>query len=606
MIGGPWLGGLCLKSVRRESHCVILKQGRRWALVLSSLLLATQAACSPPAQTGRESPTTWVDEKIEQMSLDEKIGQMFIMGFRGEATEQAHTVNAQAEKLVKDYHIGGMILFDRNVDNPRQVAKLNQDLQALAMNNGAKIPLFVTIDQEGGRVSRFQEGATLFPGNMALGATRKPDLAYRTGKEMGTELRAMGINLDMAPVLDVNNNPRNPVIGVRSFGEDPQLVSQLGTEMIRGFHDAGVLTVVKHFPGHGDTAVDSHVGLPKVPHDRKRLERLELVPFKQAIDKGADMVMSAHVVFPAIEPTPGLPATLSKRVLTDLLRKELKFDGVITTDDMEMGAIKDHFGTSRAAVKAIQAGADIVLVCHQLDVQEKTIAAVKQAVSEGKITEERIDQSVRRILSLKAKKIGKRSIITHTQPESAQGEPFANSAQAQAVARETAEGAVTLLQDKQKRLPLAPSKTARLLIVTSNKPQTFKAAAEKAGYQAEVVWVEEWAKAPVNELIAKAERADAVVIGMSRAQTKQLALIRQLEMKQKRVIVMGMDVPYDAVKLPSTSTVLALYGATRPSIEAGMRVVAGQLPAAGRLPVTVSGAYPYGFSAGVDGGGNES
>lgn len=579
---------------------------RAWALTLSGLLMITQVvACSTPRQSEPESVSTatWADEKIKEMSLDEKIGQMFIMGFRGETSEKAFTVNQHAEKLIKEHHVGGMILFDRNVKNPSQVAKLNQDLQEIAINNGAKIPLFVTIDQEGGRVSRFQQGATLFPGNMALGATRQPELAYRTGKEMGTELRAMGINLDMAPVLDVNNNPKNPVIGQRSFGEDPQLVSEMGTEMIRGFHDAGVLTVVKHFPGHGDTAVDSHVGLPMVPHQRERLDKLELVPFKQAIAKGADMVMSAHVVFPAIEPTPSLPATLSKRVLTDLLRNELKFDGVITTDDMEMGAIADHFGTSQAAVKAIQAGADIVLVCHQLDVQEKTIAAVKQAVKSGQIDEERIDQSVKRILKLKAKKVGNLSVATHYQSPLASGQPFRNQVQARKVAQETAERAVTLIQDKRKRLPLTPAKTGRLLIITDNKPQALKEISTQAGYQAEVMWVEDWAKASLAELSAKAEQADAILIGMSRLKENQLKLIQQLEAKQKPVIVMGMDVPYDVAKLPPDTTFLALYGSTRPSLEAGVGVMAGSLSSRGRLPVTVSNAYPYGFAAGDDRGG---
>ncbi|MFC7441244.1 beta-N-acetylhexosaminidase [Laceyella putida] len=576
---------------------------RGWALALTSLLIVTQAGCSTPWQSKPKPGAKWVDEKIKQMSLDEKIGQMFIMGFRGETSEQAFTVNAHAEKLVKQHHVGGVILFDRNVENPRQVARLNQDLQALALNNGAEIPLFVTIDQEGGRVSRFQQGATLFPGNMALGATREPSLAYQTGKEMGMELRAMGINLDMAPVLDVNNNPQNPVIGVRSFGENPHLVSQMGTEMIRGFHDAGVLTVLKHFPGHGDTSVDSHVGLPKVSHRRERLDKLELVPFKRAIAGGTDMVMSAHVVFPAIEPTPSLPATLSHRVLTDLLRKELKFDGVITTDDMEMGAIAEHFGTSRAAVKAIQAGADIVLVCHRLDVQEQTIAAVKKAVTSGQISEERIDQSVRRILKLKAKKVGNVSVATHYQSELAGSQPFGTRAQAEAVARETAKRAVTLIRDKRKRLPLTPTKTGRLLVITANKPQTFKEVCAQAGYQVEVARVEDWSQAPSPELLAKATQADAILIGMSRLQDKQLALIQQLEKKQKLVIVMGMDVPYDVVKLPPDTAFLALYGSTRPSIEAGVGVMAGKFSSGGRLPVTVSNTFPYGFSAGDDGGG---
>lgn len=258
-------------------------------------------------------------------------------------------------------------------------------------------------------VARITEGVTLMPGQMAIAAAGSAEEAYRAAYVSGSELRRIGINLNYAPVLDVNNNPLNPVIGVRSFGESPEAAAEFGAAAVRGYQDAGVAATAKHFPGHGDTDVDSHLDLPTVPHDRARMDRVELVPFRRAIVEGVDAVMSAHIYFPALEKEK-LPVTLSPSVLTGLLREELGFEGIITTDCMEMNAIAEHYGVAEASVLAVLAGADQILVSHRSDRQGAALSALEAAVREGRIAETRIDDSVRRLLRMK----WKRGILTWT------------------------------------------------------------------------------------------------------------------------------------------------------------------------------------------------
>ena len=450
--------------------------------MLTVVALLFLIPASSPVVSGdfKEPDRDWVERRIREMTLEQKVGQMFMVGFGNPGDQPAYEINDQIRTLIQEKHVGGVILFGRNVESPEQVRKLTGELQKLALSSPPGIPLLVAIDQEGGPIIRIREGVTLFPGNMALGATRDPNLAYEAGRIAGMELRAMGINMNLAPVVDLNNNARNPVIGVRSFGEDPSWVARMAEANIRGYHAGAVLTAVKHFPGHGDTAVDSHVDLPTIARDRKRLEEADLVPFRRAIAQGADAVMSAHVTFPAFEPS-GLPATLSRRVLTGLLRNELGFDGVIITDDMEMGAIAKRFGSAKAAVRAIRAGADMVLVCHTLSVQKESIEAVTQAVRSGEISEERIDQSVRRILKLKSKRLGS---SVHS-PEAAGGgdrvservgrKDFAE------VARKVAQRAVTLVRDDRRLLPLDPQKQSRILVLSAEGACRTGESLEKTG-----------------------------------------------------------------------------------------------------------------------------
>ncbi|MEK5026336.1 beta-N-acetylhexosaminidase [Paenibacillus sp. FSL M7-1046] len=338
-----------------------------------------------------------LDVVVAEMSLSDKIGQMLMCGFEGTVVP-----DDGIRELIAKGGIGGVIYFARNVETPEQVAGMTAELQQAAAEGG-KAPLWISIDQEGGMVARITEGVALMPGGMAIAAAGSVEDAYQAALISGRELSAMGINLNYAPVLDVNNNARNPVIGVRSFGESPEKVADYGAATIRGFQDAGVAATAKHFPGHGDTDVDSHLDLPTVRHDRARMDSVELVPFRRAIAEGVDAMMSAHIYFPALEQEK-LPVTLSKAVLTGLLREELGFGGIIMTDCMEMNAIAEHYGTVEASVLAIAAGADIVLISHRADRQLAAIEAILHAVAEGRISEARIDDSVRRLLALKVKR----------------------------------------------------------------------------------------------------------------------------------------------------------------------------------------------------------
>jgi beta-N-acetylhexosaminidase len=341
-----------------------------------------------------------IDYKVENMSLSEKVGQLFMVGFNSQ------TIDSENKDLIENYHVGGVIYFTRNIENLEQTQKLSKSLQNLALNSGAKIPIFIAVDQEGGKVRRIKD-LSYFPANQVLGAAGNLERTRKTAVVTARELKDVGVNLNLAPVLDVNNNPNNPVIGERSFGAEPELVTEMGMAYIKGLQSEGVIAAAKHFPGHGDTTTDSHTELPVINHSRARLDAVELYPFKKAIEVGVEVIMAAHIYFPAIEAEAGIPATLSKAVLTDLLRGELDFKGLIITDDLEMGAITKNFGTVSGAVRSIKAGSDIVLISHSYDLQKEAVEAVTAAVKNGEITKKRIKESVKRIIKLKVKRLSK-------------------------------------------------------------------------------------------------------------------------------------------------------------------------------------------------------
>lgn len=330
------------------------------------------------------------------LTMSQKIGQLLMVGFDGLEPDQ------HIESLLQREQIGGVILFRRNVANPQQLSALTQALQtrnALA----SPLPLLMAIDQEGGMVARLEEGLTPLPSAQAFAHAGSACDCQTLTRIANTELRELGINVNFAPVLDVNNNPRNPVIGVRAYGSTVETVCEYGLAAMAGVEAAGIAPVIKHFPGHGDTEVDSHLGLPVVLHERKRLDEIELAPFRAALAAGAPAVMSAHIVFPAIEPDRDTPSTCSHAVLTGLLRREMGFEGVIFTDCLEMDAIAAGMGVVAGALAAFRAGADVLLVSHRLDRQRAVHAALLQAVLTGEISEERVEQSLARILALKAR-----------------------------------------------------------------------------------------------------------------------------------------------------------------------------------------------------------
>lgn len=353
----------------------------------------TTAQNSPDtAEPGQDSQTDQIKALIDSMTLEEKVGQLVIVGVDGYENDE------HSKQLMDKYHAGGFILFKKNIQDSAQLLTL---LNSLKETNAAsnKVPLFLSVDEEGGRVSRLPDEFKKFPSNKVIGQKNDSSLSYQIGNILGKELGSFGFNMDFAPVLDINSNPKNPVIGDRSFGTTAGLVSRLGIETMKGIRAENVISVVKHFPGHGDTSVDSHVGLPRVNYDLKRLESFELVPFKAAIENSADAIMIAHILLPKLDPEN--PASFSKAVITDLLRTDMNFNGVVITDDFTMGAIEKNYDMGGAAVKSIQAGADIVLVCHGFDKQETVIKALLAAAQTGQISTGRLDESVYRVLELK-------------------------------------------------------------------------------------------------------------------------------------------------------------------------------------------------------------
>ena len=332
-----------------------------------------------------------IKEKIDSMTLEQKIGQLFIVGFEGDI------INDEIIDLVKNQEVGGLIYFSRNVVDSNQIITLNNEIKAIKKD----IPLFISVDEEGGVVSRVPDEFLKLPSSGYIGKFDDENLSYNIGSIIAKELKSLGFNMDFAPVLDIDSNPNNTVIGERAFGNNADIVSKLGIKTMEGLRDGGIIPVVKHFPGHGDTDIDSHYGLPIVTKTLEELNNLEFIPFKNAIENGADVVMVSSIILSSIDSE--YPATMSKKVTTDILRNKLNFDGVIATDDMTMGAIMDNYNLTDAVIMAINAGNDLILVCHGYDDIIKSISAVKDAVSSNIISEERIDESVYRILKLKEK-----------------------------------------------------------------------------------------------------------------------------------------------------------------------------------------------------------
>ena len=512
----------------------------------------------------------------DTFTLEQKIGQLMIIGFDGIEAESGLL------EMIRKYHIGGVILFARNVHSPQQVAQLTNKLQQTAIEGGNP-GLFIAIDQEGGRVARLTEntGFTEFPSAMAIGATADPENAYRMASAMAAEMRAVGINIDFAPVLDVNNNPANPVIGTRSFSADPKMVATFGAAFARGLQDNGVLAFGKHFPGHGDTGTDSHIALPLVPHDRARLGQIELVPFKLAIAENFAGIMSAHVTFPAIDPSPGVPATLSRAVLTGLLRDELDFQGLIITDSLEMGALAENgFPPRVGATLAFAAGADVLLYNRDHTMHKQAFANLVQAVIEGKVSQEQLDSSVRRILEAKEKfGILKPTLIM--EPDKA-GE-YTATAEHHTLALELAQKAITLLKDDASLLPLKAGEP--LLVIETVAARGLGAL---LGATTLEIKNEPDASAVIAALNLASDGCKIIVTATdTNVNAGQVKLVTELLAKTPNVIIVSVRTPYDISVLHTAPTVLASYGGNAPTLQAVTDVLMGNSEAFGVLPVTL-------------------
>lgn len=350
-------------------------------------------------------------------------GQRLLVGFAG------HEPTPDLKLLIRDYAISGCVLFSRNVDNPEQLAELVRELQGLARDARHELPLLIGVDQEGGRVARLKEPWTRFPPLRALGELGSEDLAFRFGAALARELRPCGIRLDFAPVVDVQTNPENAVIGDRSFGDDPSLVGRLGAAVIRGLQGEGVAATAKHFPGHGDTRADSHHELPVVDHSPSRLEDVELRPFREAIKAGVAAIMTAHVLVRELDDQ--LPATLSEKIVGELLRKEMQFSGVVFSDDLEMKAVAARHAPGEAARMAVQAGCDLLLVCENPDAQVSSIEGIVRAQEAGEIPWSVMDQGAERIRTLK-----RHFLLPYEEPSPRRAREAAGSPEHVALARE--------------------------------------------------------------------------------------------------------------------------------------------------------------------------
>ncbi|MFJ9004436.1 glycoside hydrolase family 3 protein [Streptomyces canus] len=554
---------------------------------------------------------------ISRMTLEEKVGQLFVMrvyGHSATAPDQADIdanlkeigVRTAAEMIAR-YRVGGIIYFTwaHNTRDPHQIADLSNGIQKASLRQPRGLPVLISTDQEHGIVCRVGEPATLFPGAMAIGAGGSRKDARTLGRIAGQELRAIGIRQNYSPVADVNVNPANPVIGVRSFGSEAGAVAGLVAAEVAGYQGAGVAATAKHFPGHGDTAVDSHYGFPVITHSRELWEKLDAVPFRSAIRAGIDSIMTAHIQFPALDAS-GDPATLSHPILTGILRGELGYDGVVVTDSLGMEGVRTKYGDDRVPVLALKAGVDQLLNPPSLDVAWN---AVLKAVQGGELTEARLDESILRILRLKARRgLFEEPYVSHGGVTRTVGTP-AHLAAADRIAERT----TTLLVDERRLLPLDRRTHGKLLVVgadpaspsgTTGPPTGVLAAAlTELGFTATALPTGTApSAATVAQAVAAAQDADAVIVGTYNITAAQKALVEQLVATGRPVVAVAIRNPYDVAQLPTVPAYLAAYSWTDVELRAAARVIAGQAAPRGRLPVPVQRAddpakvlYPVGY-----------
>ncbi|KOV94431.1 beta-N-acetylhexosaminidase [Streptomyces sp. NRRL B-3648] len=556
---------------------------------------------------------------ISRMTLEEKVGQLFVMrvyGHSATAPDQAD-IDANlkeigvrtAAELIAKYRVGGIIYFTwaHNTRAPHQIADLSNGIQRASLDQPRGLPVLIATDQEHGAVCRVGKPATLFPGAMAIGAGGSRSDARTLGRISGAELRAMGINQDYSPDADVNVNPANPVIGVRSFGADPDAVAELVAAEVRGYQSAGVAATAKHFPGHGDTAVDSHYGFPVITHSRELWEELDAVPFRAAIRAGIDSVMTAHIQFPALDGS-GDPATLSRPIVTGILRGELGYDGVVITDSLGMQGVRTKYGDDRVPVLALKAGVDQLLNPPSLDVAWN---AVLTAVREGELTEARLDESILRILRLK----DRRGLLDDPWADPAGVDGTVGTEAHLARAGRIAERTTTLLVNEAGTLPLDRRRQRRLLVVgadpaspsgTTGPPTGVLAAAlTELGFTATALSTGTApSAAAVDKAVAAAQDADAVVVATYNvtASSTQRTLVERLLGTGRPVVAVAVRNPYDVAQLPSVPAFLAAYCWTDVELRAAARVIAGRVRPRGKLPVPVQRPddpsrvlYPIGY-----------
>lgn len=607
------------------------------ALLLSCILILSLVPTPASAATTKKS----ADEIVSAMSEEEKIAQLLMPDFRqwkdsGQTAVSDMTVlSDEVKQILQDYKFGGVILFANNVKQTEQTVRLTDDLQE-ANADGGNIPLLIATDQEGGSVVRLGSGCRM-TGNMALGATRDEDAAFDTGDIMGSELHALGINVDYAPVMDTNDNPKNPVIGLRSFSDDPQLVARLGIQVMKGLQSNNIATALKHFPGHGNTSTDSHTGMPVVNKTMEQLKKVELVPFQAAIDEGADIIMTTHIQYPKIitEKLPTKnggtikpPATLSKEILTGLVRDEMGFDGVIVTDAMNMQGITDNFNEPEATLYAIKAGADMVvmptILRSKADIKNKLdpiIDKIKTEAETDKELQSRIEESAKRIVQLKIDRDIMTLDNTPIDEKIANAEEVVGSGEHHDREREIADEAVTVIKNDAHILPIQPKENQNVLLIGqySNEMPALQFGLEQLMNEDKINAVKfktmfyypgNYTDEQFQTAISDADYVIAITETSTEAKLAPTNWVTSMPTKivnwskssGKPCVLVSIDKPYDVANYPSASTILAVYGSSGmdpteggqrpttnygPNIPAALDIIFGAFDPVGTLPVNI-------------------
>ena len=568
---------------------------------------ATELAPVAPALIAQTEDEAWVERTLTGLTLRQKVGQLIMPWVLGDFAPEGSPSHDRILEYIEDQGIGGLIM---SVGSPTEVAAKLNDFQA-----HSNIPLLVAADLETGAGFRMRGavqmpgtielgGATDFPSLMAVGATADPQLAYEMGRITALEARGVGIHIPFAPVLDVNNNPDNPIINVRSFGENPEDVADLGAAFVRGVQEHGAIATGKHFPGHGDTETDSHLGLPVIPHSRARMDSVEMFPFRHAIEAGMGAVMTAHISVPSLDGGVGDPATLSSAVLTDLLRDEMEFDGLLFTDAMDMSAISRGFGAEEASVRAIEAGADVILMPPSV---ERAVEGIAAAVESGRIEASRIDASVRRILETK-KQMGldRDRAVQIDQIGQVVGIPAHTQ-----VAAEIAERSITLLHNGGNLLPLLGTRSARVMSVSFRRTSDvlagryFNTRLRQTYPRLTTAGLDVNSGPALYEDLLRQARQQALVILSTYvtafSQSGSLALPEEVvdfagQLTEIGVphIVISFGNPYLITELPDVRAYMLAWSGSEVSQTAAAQALFGDIEISGRVPTRIPPLYEIG------------
>ncbi len=541
----------------------------------------------------------WAERTLESLTLDEKVSQLMMPILIGDFAPEGSRASQRARAMVEQHHVGGIII---SVGSPTEVAAKLNWLQSLS-----GLPLLIGSDLEAGAGFRFDGvvhaptniwlgGATRFPALMALGASGEPGLAYETGRITALEARAIGVHVPFAPVLDVNNNPENPVINVRSFGEDAEQVATLGVAFVRGLQDHGAIATAKHFPGHGDTEVDSHLALPVIRVSRERMDSVELLPFRRAVDAGLGAIMTAHITVPEITGA-STPATLAPAVLTHLLRDQMGFGGLVFTDAMDMAAVDRMFGRGEAAVRAIEAGADVILMPPDLAEARQGIVA---AVLSGRLTEDRIDRSVLSVLRAKEKLgLHRKRTVDIDRVRRVVGVPSHLG-----VAREVANRSITVLKDERDLLPLLGTPGASVYSVTYRRPndlragRSFNAGLRETYRRLRAVNVDpETTDAEYDDILARARTMNLTIVSLHvgvRTASGSVALpepalrfVKRLARLGRPSIVVAFGNPYLLSEFPEVGTYLTAWSGVPVAERAAADAILGRIDVTGTAPTRI-------------------